>query len=326
MHKASLLIFAACLSINLFAQGKQSMIDMIKCKEDVQHFLNTIDPEQFRDLSIFKTDKTKNEYHVVEDCAYSNKYYKIDFDKDGLTDLIIDARLFLVIINKGNNTFQINYIDNCEGLSPGYSLRAIDTINKQLIVRKLNYKYEKTDTTDLKLIYKFNRIIEYNINPTQNAIRNIKIKFGECFGTCPVFEMSITEDRVIVYNAVNYNERAGIFKATISQTDWQLLCDLLNYINFEKLSERYSVNWTDDASATLDIHYNSNSVKHIQDYGQQGNLGLEAVYSTISSWRKTQSWQKLKDGNRKLEGDGWIIPSKNKKKDAPKPKNKYLID
>lgn len=303
----------------MYAQHKQSMIDKIKSKQDVAQFLKTIDAEHFDKFSIFKTDKTPKEYRVVKDCIYSNNYYKIDFNKDGATDLLIDAQLLLVIIDKGNNTFQINNIDNCEGVSPGYSLQAIDTAYSQLIVTKLGYTYDIPDTSKLRLVYKFNHIIAFNDSPSNIPIQSLKINFGGCFGFCPEFEMNITQDRIVIYTAVNNNERTGVYKTTLSEYDWKMLCDLLNYINFVTLNDSYHVNWTDDATTTISIHYNSNKNKRIHDYGQQGTIGLEALYSTILLWRKTQNWEFVE----KIDG---IPVEKTPFHTSGSPPSKYLVD
>lgn len=118
-----------------------------------------------------------------------------------------------------------------------------------------------------------------------------------CFGTCPVFGITIYPDRNATWNAEMYNKIknrniSGTFSAKITEDKYNDIVHLLNYMDFENLRNSYSVNWTDDQSCTLKITYDNGKVKSISDYGLTGTFGLNRVYQLLFALRENQNWIK----------------------------------
>lgn len=260
-------------------------IDRLQTNQDVSNFL------------IKKVDKNFKKYlpldnspKVVDTAKYGrNKFFKVDIDNNGLTDLIIYGyRDLLVVLDNGKGNYIFRYIDNGTFSLNTATLLSIDTTStpRKIIIQQRENSEKKVDT----LIFKFNNFIEYNVNPTNNLIFDkVTIKTNQCFGTCPIFEMTINKDRTATYKAIKYNDETGEFKATIPIKEFTELIELLNYLQLDKLHNDYAVNWTDDQTVTTEIKYNNKS-KTITDYGKIGTFGLSMLYSKFFNWRKVIEW------------------------------------
>ena len=154
------------------------------------------------------------------------------------------------------------------------------------------YSFEKTHTakTDT-LILKFGDFYEYNSAPNNFKIEEINFSTSGCYGTCPIFELKIKADRTANYNAQQYNDKNGKFKTTLDTASYNNLVETINYIKLISLKDEYSVNWTDDQTAKLEIKFNNSPTKKISDYGEIGTFGLEHLYDKLFALRKTQQWK-----------------------------------
>lgn len=72
----------------------------------------------------------------------------------------------------------------------------------------------------------------------------------------------------------------------IDKKDWDYLVNLIQNIRVDDLQESYSVNWTDDQTTYLTVHYKDSSKKSIEDYGMVGTFGLSILYNFMFELRK----------------------------------------
>jgi len=158
-----------------------------------------------------------------------------------------------------------------------------------------------SETVSTTLIYKYGNLVEYNKSPTDNHIEKIEFKAGGCFGTCPIYELTIDKHQSASFVAkgnnfdpFNYGNE-GFFKGKIKDDDYGHLISLLNYIDFIKLNNEYTVPWTDDRTGILKITYNNGNIKTISDYGMVGTYGLKSVYELLEDLRFNQKWEKVMD-------------------------------
>jgi len=258
-------------------------IDSLKTNRDVNRFLARIVDKEFNRLPILGSENKKTSASVN---LRSNKFYKVDLDNNLLTDLVIDGRRLLIVLDKGNGKYELNYLDRQSFEKT--LLVSIEQLHSpaKIIVRKSPDKFSQLFT----LVYKYGKFIEFNGNPGPDLnIDSIKFIASGCFGNCPSFEMTINKDRKVMYMAKSFNDEQGEFTGIIAEGEYNELIELLNYIQIEKLNIYYSVEWTDDASALLTISYN-NETKFILDYGQSGTYGLAALYHKFFEYRKSISW------------------------------------
>lgn len=131
----------------------------------------------------------------------------------------------------------------------------------------------------------------------------IEYEAGACFGFCPMFKMTINEDRTAVFEAERFNfsrdtqsqEPEGTFTATIKQEDYNKLVALLNEINVNSLNAKYgNRNVTDLPTAYLRVDFKNGNSKEVEDYGKSGSEKLVELYDFIEELRFNQDWKKIK--------------------------------
>lgn len=147
-------------------------------------------------------------------------------------------------------------------------------------------QYEKMDT----LIFLFNDFIEYNPNPKSIALEELTFSTSGCFGTCPVFEISLVKERIASFNAIKYNDSNGQFSTIINSVSYNRIIQIINYIDLGKLKTEYAVDWTDDQTGKINFKFSGQDIKVI-DYGLIGTFGLEILYNQLFLLRNSQNWK-----------------------------------
>jgi hypothetical protein len=296
MKSTVITILFLLLATNLIA----NRIDNIKTDEDVEGFLH-------KQGKVFKScyvGSIQSLYFDIlkqklADSLHVKPWQKVDFDNNGLTDLLVYAdykgeNCLLALIDEGKRiTIRIinrNFLESL--LFP-----VVVTIDKQVFLvlhHGCEYCHNEKDiiTKTDTLIYKHGDFIEPNFNLTFYKIEKIQYSTTGCFGTCPVFELEINIDRTAKYNAIQYNDKKGKFKTIIDTSHFNAIISLLNYIDFAELKDNYSVNWTDDQSCAITIIYDNNKSKVISDYGEVGTYGLTSLYRKLFALRKNQAWKR----------------------------------
>lgn len=309
------LIFQIILIFILFQSCKG------QSDNDVLHKTNYIDSiqtaKQITDL-ILKIDNRFKEFKVNEALKFVNRYSeknynkiaeslnikpwtKTDFDKNGLTDILIIGNWYdhsiICILDKGGK-YEIKPITRRSFQDCTFPVVENSKIKyffeSELERGKLD---EQRKLKQITLVYKYGDFIEENQRSANHKIEKIEYSTSGCFGTCPIFKLIINSERTAkwdaeMYNEINNKEVSGNFNSKITEDKYNEIASLLNYIDFEKLKDNYAVNWTDDQTATLKITYDNGKVKLISDYGLIGTYGLNRVYQLLSELRENQKWIK----------------------------------
>ncbi|GAA5098327.1 hypothetical protein GCM10023210_34380 [Chryseobacterium ginsengisoli] len=142
------------------------------------------------------------------------------------------------------------------------------------------------------MISKYSRI-EYEATP--------------CFGSCPIFKITINPDRTAVFEAEHFNfskgfskgefdkPREGTFKGTIKEPDYNKLIALLDGLDVKNLNDKYGErNVTDLPTSYLRINFADKTSKTVEDYGKKGTEKLVEVYKFFEDLRNNQQWTKVK--------------------------------
>lgn len=268
-------------------------IDKLQTTDDVENFLVKKVNPKWKDEIFFESTESQ------DTSAYAKgKFIKIDLDNNGLTDLIINGKYFFAVTDNGNGKYESHFIDRGAFMLDKYTLKNIAYKGKTpiLIIGSYNeYNFErkkdiKTDT----LVFKFDDFYEYNATPDNFKIEEISFSTSHCFGTCPVFKLTIKANGKVKYEAIEYNEKKGKYKTNLDTDTLNKILQTINYLNFTSLKDEYSVNWTDDQTSTLKIKFSNGQTKKISDYGMIGTFGLEHLYDQLFALRKTQKWEKQK--------------------------------
>lgn len=143
---------------------------------------------------------------------------------------------------------------------------------------------------------------------TKSSSEYAKIQYeaGACFGFCPIFTMTINPDRTAVIDAQHFTfskgnskdefsqPKEGIFKATITEAEYNKMITLLNGANLKSLNDEYiNRNISDLPTAFLRVDFSDGTKKNIQDYGKNGTPKLKEIYTFMESLRETQKWEKV---------------------------------
>ncbi len=227
---------------------------------------------------------------------------KADFDDNGYTDLLVYGnwpdghRQLLCIMDRGENDFFVIRLTRRAFGNMDFAI-VKDIDNKPSL---LAYSFTPEDLVAPKsaegiiidtLVFRFNDFIERNTAPAHHSIGKIAYSTTRCFGRCPIFSMVINADRSAFYRPIEYNKRESPGNATIDIARYNQLTGLLNYIDFEKLKDKYQVDWTDDQTCTLVITYDNGKTKQISDYGLSGSFGLNKAYHLLFDLRENQVWK-----------------------------------
>ena len=108
--------------------------------------------------------------------------------------------------------------------------------------------------------------------------REIVIKFERwpCFGSCPIYNLSIYGNGLVIYEGVDFVSVKGYRVTFLSQEDVENLLVEFEKINFYSLNDKYIDGPTDLDSIVLTLSINGNS-KRVWHYGTSCGLDMENV-------------------------------------------------
>lgn len=292
-------------------QGKAGEIDNLKSDKDVSRFLKTKFKYVTFDLKdtswVYSTnskliqvaDSLNVKYWFVEDFdsnqekdLFAYGYAETKQKKNGFLEVLvilsdkgkfkkISLRQFYGGMFASNDIFPAIVKVNSIPLILVHTLKVVPLDNS--VKRNENFTSLQTDT----LTFKNGCPLLYSSAFFNPEINRINFKTSGCFGTCPIFEMTIMPSKDIMYKAIKYNSEYGSFSCRLSLSDYEYIVSCLIASKFTELKDIYEVNWTDDQTATLEIEYDNGKVKQISDYGMQSNISLMFLYKRLYDLRTT---------------------------------------
>lgn len=149
-------------------------------------------------------------------------------------------------------------------------------------------------------------VFSCNSQKMTSKYSTIEYEAGPCFGSCPIYKMTINADRTAVLEAEHFNfskgfskgefdkPREGTFKTTIKEADYKKLTTLLDDLNAKSLNDKYGKrNITDLSTSFLRIKFADGTEKNIEDYGKKGTEKLMTVYKFFEDIKHNQQWEKV---------------------------------
>jgi hypothetical protein len=264
-------------------------IDGLRTRQDVGWFVRKID-SHYRKGELFRRGGK-------DTGGLQDRFFKLDMDGDGRTDLVINGVWLIVVMDLGDH-YELHNLG--EVGSDYHGVQGLLAIDSGAVLKRLLVRMEKggdwrsmdsakfyTDT----LVPFSGGMTEYNAHPdTGFRFEGLKVSTTMCFGTCPVFEMQIDTNRRVWYHATEFNKQNGQFTGGMPAAAYDRLVELLRYLPLDRLDRDYKVNWTDDQTITLEIHYDG-KVKQVTDYGEIGTYGLRILYGMLFRYRDLIQWQ-----------------------------------
>jgi hypothetical protein len=243
---------------------------------------------------IYEKEKPEKENRLIYDFAYS-------FEKNG--KCVVKPGYYETknnIETKERNTLFY-------GTKTKYKIEEDSLFIYDLSSKKWdNFKIIGINSKTLQIKFDKKDIIFFSkINFKENQNENfdkIIISKSPCFGSCPINDVEINKNGEINYYGAHYNSKNGFFKSKISLNEFTEIQKNLKKVNYLKLKDNYSANWTDDQEISVTFVKDNKIVKSITDYGRQSPKNFRINIEPL-----TYLYQKLKlIENKKLKDFQYI--------------------
>jgi|GEM_PF-6895398 len=243
--------------------------------------------------------------------AHPEYWLKADFNHDGKADLFITASInhnkrtdreaLFILASDHNHYTKVDIVDHSSNPF-GYSKTSYSTYAEagrdylvmSSLVRAMvrlerkegwAYKFAYNTTHDTMYVLNAKPMI-YATHRASQVVESIEFSTTQCYGTCPVFQLTIKKDGAVSYKGIEFVARKGDFNLRMTPADLTYLTTLLAAINIPLLKDDYEVSYTDAQTAYLTVKYADGQTKKIMDYGLQGTYGLATLYRFLYSLRK----------------------------------------
>lgn len=301
-------------------------IDSLRTDENTEQFIRSLFEKTFKmNYYTFSFKRPDSVLKLIPcDSTILNwetkSWQKIDFNKDGLTDLFaaiykrdtinsVAARYTIyIVMDKGNNQYELQeipefHIINCYAAKPIFinndpyilyrhykTEYTVDSLPKDSMPGIDNYHYFEVGKTDT-LLYKYGAFVELNTTKLSPAVKSVFFETTSCLGFCPVFKINLFNNSNGYYTPEYWNEKEGNFQAMVRRKELNEIFGLIRYLGFPALKNYYSTEGTDYPSCSTTVFFTDGSVKKIVDYGQQGTQGLVRLYKLFFLLRENQDWK-----------------------------------
>lgn len=123
-------------------------------------------------------------------------------------------------------------------------------------------------------------------------ITEVTLERTACFGTCPVYKITLRRDGTATYVGREFVERKGTYSGKIY--GFERLAQLIESRGYFNLKENYTVNAT-DLPSTLTSVVRAGRRKSVTNYGDTGPVELWGIETAIDGMVTNIKWQKVSD-------------------------------
>jgi Domain of unknown function (DUF6438) len=125
----------------------------------------------------------------------------------------------------------------------------------------------------------------------KDQITEITLERTACFGTCPIYKVTLRRDGTISYNGRRFVELEGAYEGKVYGFD--RLAQLILSSGYFNLKDNYSINAT-DLPSTITSVVRSGKRKTITNYGDSGPVELWGIEMAIDGMLKGARLEKTK--------------------------------
>lgn len=125
--------------------------------------------------------------------------------------------------------------------------------------------------------------------------KTITLSRTECFGSCPVYDLTLHSDGRAELKAVSGLDKTGDFEGTVNLFSYGKLCYLMEQLRFTEFNPRYDGNWPDAATVIVTASTGAKEFS-VSDYSEIGPIELWAIQQTIDNIRHEIPWRQLDNG------------------------------
>ena len=119
---------------------------------------------------------------------------------------------------------------------------------------------------------------------------SISLQRTPCFGTCPVYSVTLHRNGEAEFEAKEHLPKLGRFSGKLDVSTYGRLCYLIEQSRFQDMKDRYQASWTDDTTCIVTVT-GGGKRKEVSDYGSVGPIELWAIQQIIDSVRESLSWK-----------------------------------
>jgi hypothetical protein len=257
-------------------------IDSIKSKSDVIVFLDRYVPDKHYDP--YERDTVIESYDGIFDNNQSaDSFYLVDIDKNGLTDLIVDGKPFIVVLDLGVNRYNKLPLYGANFMFKG--IRQSTTANL-LAVRIQDIEENSRWAYDTTLTYKWEHMVEYVPVPANYSIDSIEFKYSDgyyrhCGELTHLRAMVRKDGRTNFYYENLCDKHGSKTQVMLLRANIQQLWDMMNYMHFVTLPATYGGFMLHTSPCQVKMFYNKGLSKTTTDLSGFSPLSLNAFYSTV---------------------------------------------
>jgi hypothetical protein len=122
------------------------------------------------------------------------------------------------------------------------------------------------------------------------AITSIRLARGPCYGTCPVYSVTLRRDGSAQYVGEEFVDRLGTHRGEVYEGTFEYLAAAIEELGFFDLADSYAEPVTDQATATTTV-VRSRRRTRVSNYGNAGPWQLWAVEMLIDAVVETVEWR-----------------------------------
>lgn len=125
-------------------------------------------------------------------------------------------------------------------------------------------------------------------------VKRVTYECRPCFGSCPVYKVTINKDGTIDYHGIRFVDRIGHYKATVARSKVNKLFDAIRWSNFWDMKDRYELPITDMPTQILTAE-SGRLCRTVEEYGDSGPEELHKLQERVETVVKAaKHWKKLK--------------------------------
>ena len=275
---------------------QHSTIEKLETNEEVEIFIQQLTKKYDFKLKPF------NQFckELGDSLQISKSFEKTDFDKNGFVDLLINGypnsgyqgKYLSAIMNYGKDSFQIQTL-----LQPVFDETCfVPSVIEQNGISIINL--HSTSKPKKQLVYKFNKFITFNPKPQKYKIEKIEYSFFIPDFFISYF-ISISNDRTASYildstHLKTYQQITHQHKTKINLKTYHELIEILNYIDFPNLKNKYHSTLSHHPFTMIAITYNNGKTKIIEDNSLDDDElnDLAVLHDKLLALRFNQDWIK----------------------------------
>ncbi len=134
-----------------------------------------------------------------------------------------------------------------------------------------------------------NKVTEQTENKYQQDW--VKLTRSGCFGTCPVYNVTIYGNGIVKYEGVRFTDKIGMFIGHIDPALFEGIVKEVNASNFMEMKDVYKAIVSDLPSATVLLHLGDTEKQVIENGDAPRELKLlqkylDGIVSSIKEWKE----------------------------------------